>query len=273
MRTFDGVEPGAVRGRHYRNFSRAGVMMKQRVQLVCRIVSVAGYVLLAGEALATTKPEPIVYYPAGASEPVPVAVWLHGLRVFPSVLEDKEYFQRIADQLKIAIVGIPGTTALYDGTLVWSEEPVADQAYLQDVLDQLASKYKLDKTRVALFGFSEGAMVAADLCARYPNSYRGAILMSPGGITNPKAEPKTPDLNKSQVFFIFCGAKESEKIVQNAAAYAGLFKKLGCTVTHKEYPDQEKHTRPEDFKEEFPIWIAAILGVTVPDQAKAHSAE
>ncbi len=189
------------------------------------------------------------------------------------MLEDKDYFQRIADELKIAIVGIPGTTALADGTLVWSEEPAADHAYIQEELDRLAEKYKLDKTKVALFGFSEGAMVAGDLCVRYPSAYRGAILMSPGGITGSKAELKTPQANKSQVFFVFCGAKEHERTVQLTAAYAALFQKLGCTVTHKEYPDQEKHTRPEDFKEKFPVWIGAILGIDVqekPDSSATH---
>ncbi len=221
--------------------------------------------LLAVEAIAA-KPEPIVYFPTGTTATVPVAVWLHGIRAFPSVLEDKEYFQHVADQLKIAIVGIPGTTELRDGTLVWSEEPAADHAYIQDVLDRLATKYKLDKTRIGLFGFSQGAMVAGDLCARYPNAYRGAILMSPGGISEPKALAKKPEANKSQVFFVVCGAKEREGTVRNTAAYAALFKDLGCTVTYKEYPDQEKHTRPEDFKEKFPVWIAAILGISVPEK-------
>jgi predicted esterase len=249
-------------------------MMKLVLQRGCCVeVFICCAVLVVQASAAVNKPEPIVYFPAGVTTSVPVAVWLHGIRAFPGILEDKEYFQRIADRLKIAIVGIPGTTMLFDGTLVWSEEPVADHAYIQDVLDQLANKYNLDKTRIALFGFSEGAQVAGDLCARYPMVYRGAILMSPGGITNSKAETKTGEVNKSQVFFVFCGAKENARTVQNTANYAALFKLLGCTVTYKEYPDQEKHTRPEDFKEKFPEWIATILGVSVPAQAETHSAE
>ena len=35
-------------------------------------------------------------------------------------------------------------------------------------------------------------------------------------------------------------------------------------MTLKEYPDQEKHERPEDFKEKFPGWIGTILGINVP---------
>jgi predicted esterase len=245
-----------------------GVIMKQLTQWVGKIAVFVGGVLVAAESFAATKPEPIVYYPAGASELVPVAVWLHGYRRFPSVLEDKEYFQKVADELKIAIVGIPGTTEMPDGTLIWSEEPAADNAYIQEVLGQLAEKYKLDKSKVALFGFSEGAMVAGDLCALYPSEYRGGILMSPGGITDPKAKSKTPELNKSQVFFIFCGAKENALNVQWSETYAALFKQWGCTVTLKEYPDQEKHERPADFKEQFPNWICAILGINVPEKTE-----
>ena len=119
------------------------------------------FLLLCGACIA--KPAPVVYYPAGATNGVPVMVWLHGYRSFPSVLSDKEYFQSVADRLQVAFIGIPGTTAMADGTLVWSEEPVADHHYIQDVLATLASKYKLDLKRTGLFGFSQGAMVAADI--------------------------------------------------------------------------------------------------------------
>ncbi len=54
--------------------------MKKLWKQICRIPVFASAVMLAVEAFAATKPEPIVYFPAGASEPVPVAVWLHGLR-------------------------------------------------------------------------------------------------------------------------------------------------------------------------------------------------
>ena len=225
-------------------------------------------VLVIGLLLATTsvalginKPEPVVYYPAaGADAAVPVALWLHGYRAFPSVLEDKEYFQAMADKLHVAIVGIPATTLLDDGTPVWSEEPAADHAYLQEVLAELAKKNKLDMEKVALFGFSQGAMVAGDLCARYPQSYRGGILMSPGGITSPKASAPRPDLNKRQILFITCGAKEHPYNIAMAHAYTNWFQKLGSNVTAKEYPDQDKHTRPADFKERFPEWIGTIFG-------------
>jgi predicted esterase len=232
---------------------------------ISKCVGVLAILLVASAARAVDKPEPIVYYPAGADAAVPVAVWLHGYRSFPSALSDKDYFQRTADALHVAVVGIPGTTLLDDGTPVWSEEPAADNAYIQDVLAALSTKeHPLKLDRVALFGFSEGAMVAADLCARYPASYRGAIVMSPGGITRPKAAAPSPELNQKQVFFLCCGAKEHPYNVQLTRLYAEFFKKLSATVTETEYPDQDKHARPADFQQQFPKWIAAILALEQP---------
>lgn len=87
--------------------------------------------LLTTATYALQKPPPVVYYPAHPIGPVPVAVWLHGYRAFPSILSDKEYFQRIADQLQVAIIGIPGTTLLDDGTAIWSEESLRAACFFQ----------------------------------------------------------------------------------------------------------------------------------------------
>jgi len=207
------------------------------------------------------KPEPVVYAPKNAKNgAVPIAVWLHGYRNFPGFLADeREYFEGVADSLGIAIVGIPGTTPLEDGTLQWSEEPVADHAYIQQVLASLSEKHKLDTKRVALFGFSQGAMVAADVANLYPDAYQGAIVMSPGGFTEPKVRSQKSPVNATQIYFLVCGADEHPGNVQLTRFYAKELKNLGAVVTFKEYPGVSKHTRPPDFKERFPEWIAAIL--------------
>lgn len=207
------------------------------------------------------KPEPVVYLPKTQKDSaVPVAVWLHGYRSFPGfIAEEREYFQGIADSLGIAIVGIPGTTPLGDDTLQWSEEPVADHAYIQQVLSLLSEKHKLDTKRVALFGFSQGAMVAADIANLYPDAYQGAIVMSPGGFTEPKVRSQKSLANAKQTFFVVCGANENAGNVQLTRFYGKELKNLGATVTLKEYAGVSKHTRPPDFKERFGEWIAAIL--------------
>jgi predicted esterase len=168
--------------------------------------------------------------------------------------------QKHADALGAVIIGFPATTDLGDGTQQWSEEPVADHAYIQAKLKEIGKTVKVDLSKVALFGFSQGAMVAADLATQYPESYLGAILMSPGGMGRAKAADLRKPEHAKQVYFCFCGAEEQPGNVGLTKAYAKhLETVLGAKVTLKLYPGISKHTRPPDFMEKFSEWMAAIL--------------
>jgi len=164
------------------------------------------------------------------------------------------------DAIGAVIIGFPATADLGDNTQQWSEEPVADHAYIQARLQEIGKNVKLDLSRVALFGFSQGAVVAADLATLYPESYLGAVLMSPGGLGKPKAATVRKLEHAKQVYFCFCGAEENPGNVGLTKAYAEhLDKVLGAKVTLILYPGVAKHTRPPDFVEKFPEWMAAIL--------------
>jgi predicted esterase len=210
----------------------------------------------------SAKPAPVFYFPSGAEGKLPVAVWLHGYRSFPGALSDAEYFQSVAERLKIAIIGIPGTTTLDDETLQWSEEPVADHAYIQAVLADLADRHPLDLGHVALFGFSQGAMVAGDLSLLFPASYRGALLLSPGGMTAPHFPQSRKAEHAGQVYVSVCGAGEHPGNVRLTKAYAAAAKEVTEKVELKLYPGMKEHTRPPDFKVRFPVWIGTILDVS-----------
>lgn len=212
------------------------------------------------------KPDPVVYLPRNVSGSLPVAVWLHGYRSFPGALGDAEFFQGVADTLSIAIIGIPGTTTLDDETLQWSEEPVADHAYIQSALGVLKAKHDLDLGRVALFGFSQGAMVAGDLALAYPTVYRGALLMSPGGMTAPHLSMRGTPSHGEQTYIVVCGAEEHPGNVQWTMAYGERAKAVSAHTLVKQYEGMKEHTRPPDFKVKFPIWIGAILGLRKADQ-------
>jgi predicted esterase len=216
---------------------------------------------IATALIACAKPAPLVYAPKQSEGKLPVAVWLHGYRNFPGALDDAAFFQAVADRLNIAIVGIPGTTTLDDDTLQWSEEPVADQAYIQAVLKNLTSKYPLDLDRVALFGFSQGAMVAGDLSMLYPDSYRGALIMSPGGFTRPHFPNTKGALHSRQHYISVCGALEHSGNVEWTKQYAAAARKVTGFSEVKLYEGMKEHTRPPDFKDRFPLWIGAILGI------------
>lgn len=223
--------------------------------------AIAAFLLLILTTSGLAKPEPFVYLPKEGGSHLKVAVWLQGYRGYPGVIQEP-YFQEFADRLKIAIVGFPATTELGDDTQQWSEEPAADHAYIQERLGLLAKQHDLDISRVALFGFSQGAMVAADLCTRFPRSYAGAIVMSPGGMTGPQAAPVKMPEHGDQTFWVVCMAEEHPGNIELTRIYAQQLKGLGAKVTKIEYPKIKQHTRPPDFKECFPVWIGAILHLT-----------
>ncbi len=238
-----------------KNATRHSSMKPFLVAVVCLLLAVVS---------EAAKPKHFRFVPTGATEPLPVAVWLHGYRgyspdgYFPG--ETAEAMQKHADALGAVIIGFPATTDLGDETQQWCEEPVADHAYIQDRLRVLTKGLKVDLKQVGLFGFSQGAIVAADLSTLYPDSYRGAILMSPGGMGSPKASEQKLPLHATQVYFCFCGADEHEGNVGLTKAYAEhLEKVLGATVTLKLYEGVSKHTRPPDFMTNFTTWMGAIL--------------
>src|SRR4051812_9225706 len=154
------------------------------------------------------KAKPFIFVPAKGGGPFPVAVWLHGYRGYTP----DGYFrgataaamQKHADEIGAVIIGFPATTDLGDNTQQWSEEPVADHAYVQAMIKEVGKNAKLDMSRAVLFGFSQGAMVAADLATQYPESYRGAILMSPGGIGKPRPAKTSTPAHEKQMFFCLC---------------------------------------------------------------------
>jgi predicted esterase len=233
--------------------------MRRRIEAI-----LTGAVLTFGNAVHAEKAPAFIFTPVGSTGPFPVAVWLQGYRgysrdgYFPG--ETSAAMQKHADKLGAVIIGFPATTDLGDGTQQWSEEPVADHAYIQASLKAISKTNRIDLTRVGLFGFSQGAMVAADLATRYPENYCGAILMSPGGMGSPKAaEAKLPAHSK-QVFYCFCGAQEDPGNIRLTKAYAKhLDTVLGAHVTLKLYEGVSKHTRPADFMEKFPDWMGEIL--------------
>ena len=228
-----------------------------------RIIGVVALLAIVSEAHAD-KAKPFVFKPTNGTGPFPVALWLHGYRgysaegYFPG--ETSAAMQKHSDTLGAVIIGFPATTDLGDNTQQWSEEPVADHAYIQWRLKEIGKTVKLDLSKVALFGFSQGAMVAADLASLYPESYLGAILMSPGGMGGPKAAEARRPVNEKQVYFCLCGADEHPSNVGLTKAYAKhLETVLGAKVTLKLYPGISKHTRPPDFMEKFPEWMGTIL--------------
>ena len=233
----------------------------RRAAIRCALVLLLNFCVASARA---EKPKAFIFVPSLGSGPFPVALWLHGYRGYSPIgyapTATAPDFQKHADQLGAVIIGFPATTELGDDTQQWAEEPVADHAYIQTRLKAIAKTTPIDLSRVGLFGFSQGAMVAADLATLYPESYRGAVLMSPGGFGAPKAATIKLPAHAKQTYYCLCGAQEHPGNTGLTKAYAKhLDKVLGAHVTLKLYEGVSEHKRPPDFMEKFPEWMGEIL--------------
>ena len=219
---------------------------------------------IAGAGVRAEAAAEFVFVPGRGSGPFPVAVWLHGYRGwsaegdFPGATPAA--MQAQADAAGAVVAGFPGTVELPDGTRRWSEDPAIDDAYVQARLGELAKHADVDLSRVALFGFSEGGLVAAELATAHPDRYRGAIVMSPGGSGPPRVAARRLPGHARQAYLVFCNAGEDPSVVATTRALASRLRNaLGAHVMLRVFAGS-LHARPPGFTRKIPDWIREILG-------------
>jgi predicted esterase len=166
--------------------------------------------------------------------------------------------QRHADAAGAVIIGIPGTIELPDGGRRWSEDPASDDACVRSRLRGAAKTLDLDLSRVALFGFSEGGLVAAELATIHPDLYRGAVVMSPGGTSVPRVAARGRPEHARQLYLFFCNAGEDPEVVALTRALAADVRDLGARARLR-ISAGSLHARPPDFMEKLPDWIREVL--------------
>ena len=194
-------------------------------------------------------------------KPLLAAIWLHGYGWNPShVIKDQKIFQQIANDLGIAVAGISATGKMEENTWEWAEGAEMDRDYIRAVLSANADQLKLKSSRHILFGFSQGAKVAGDLATNYPETYCGAIVMSPGG---KKDNPDDPTWSSSryrrQVYYCLVGDNESYGNVSLTREYASDAGRPGAKVHHKVYPKISEHATPPDYEDSLKTWLLDIL--------------
>jgi phospholipase/carboxylesterase len=89
---------------------------------------------------------------------------------------------------------------------------------LNSFLDELASKYNLDRTRFILLGYSNGATMIASLLQKFTNPTMGAILLHP---FIPNKDVKPSDLSKVKILIttanndMICPPHHSEYLLES----------------------------------------------------------
>lgn len=191
-----------------------------------------------------------------------VAIWLHGYGADPSTLNKDAHYQETADALGIAIVGIPATHQLGAHSYEWREEPDADLTQVNKGLREAQKRSGAVFGKKVLFGFSQGAVVAAELSAAHPELFVGAIILSPGANIFPLPRSAVAG-NQSQKYYISTGAEEDPGNLQFARTYQKFLTDIGSGVTYREVPGMKKHGRPPDWPEKFRTWTDTLLSVTL----------
>jgi predicted esterase len=121
----------------------------------------------------------------------PVLVLLHG---WGSNKEDMAEVAELATKHGLAGLIVSGPVVLNEGAYRWPTERLDDtHEHLKTILTGLESNEALDTKRVYLSGFSQGALHSALLVAGHPETYAGALAISPGGTFRPPYELKAPE--------------------------------------------------------------------------------
>lgn len=191
-------------------------------------------------------------------QPIPLVIGLHGMGSRAKSFVDEE-FQTWADEMNVAFVGVSGTIPRGPTSFVWSEDPSKDLKRVLNAINEVSDRVTPKDGALVLFGFSQGAMMAAEIAARQPNLFCGALVMSAGGEGWPMvAEVSTDAKHQRQGYVVVCGAQEARGNVVMAKLYADQLSNLKSRVIHKPYAGVSDHSFPPDFNEMFRKWIRFI---------------
>ena len=152
--------------------------IRARVDFPDRLREIRARYLKKAQQLTGT---PVVFAPQGAppSEGWPVLFLLHG---YGDTNESWFSEARAWSDRGFVAIAMPGSVPQTGGGFTWSTESVeVTHEQIQDVLKQMPSSVMVNRDRVSLLGFSQGAMHIIQVAAFHADKYVAAIAISPGG--------------------------------------------------------------------------------------------
>ena len=159
---------------------------------------------------------------ASLKKPVPVVIALHGAGGSENLFVEGYGSGRVVDECRsrgwiLIAPRAPGLAAI---------------APVTQLVDQLATRFPVDKSKVFLVGHSMGAAQVVELCQKHPGDFAGAAALGGGGrVRDTKPFANLPFfIGVGDKDFALPGAKGLKKALKEGGA-----KKL----TYKEYPDLE----------------------------------
>lgn len=130
---------------------------------------------------------------------------------------------------------------------------------LQAIYDLLANieKAGIQRNRIILAGFSQGACLASEFAARHPARFGGVVALSGGLIGDSVTTGNYSGSLEGTPVFLGCSDVDPHIPVERVEQTEAVFGKLGGTVTKKIYPNMP-HTVNKDELEHIKQLIQSV---------------
>jgi phospholipase/carboxylesterase len=176
-----------------------------------------------------------VYLPAGyrPGAPLPLLVMLHGAG---STSLSVQYAFAVADEFNVILLAPDSRDQrTWDGVLrSWGP----DVEFIGDALAQTVDRYAVDRGRIGVGGFSDGASYALSFGISFGDQFRHVIAMSPG-VMQPLAVRGRPRI------FISHGISDPIMPIDvTSRVFVPKLKSLGYDVTYREYEGRHAPSPP-----------------------------
>lgn len=185
----------------------------------------------------------VLYVPKGYKESkTPLLVWLHGAGGSGNV---SNALSDLADEFGIIVLA-PDSREWTWGSILGDWDPDLD--FLQLAMQQVQQRCSIDRERIWLGGFSDGASFSLALGISYGNVFRRVYAGSPG-LMQPIAKNGKPP-----IFISHGTADPTMPIDETSRRFVPRLKTLGYDVTYREY--EGRHQLPPDVLREVISWMA-----------------
>jgi predicted esterase len=182
----------------------------------------------------------------------PVIVLMHGMG---SNRSDYEEICDVAAASGVIGVALDGSIVSDEDAYIWEDRDITiTHNHIQQTLDKIQGT-KLNRNRVLLGGFSQGANRALALAAHYPREYAGIVANSPGGESH--MNTRLPNGVKPPPLYLFVGLGEGRTVREKVADAQNQWRSAQVAVETFEFDGG--HQFPPDSKQRYKDAILWLL--------------
>jgi predicted esterase len=159
-----------------------------------------------------------------------------------------ERWKDVAAEMGAILLTPQGTFRLADDRYEWGRNLDAIEENVMDAIDEVMEDHQIDKKKIIVVGFSQGAWAAWSMALRNPDVFRGAIPVA-GRLADNWQEDIEEDAIKNLKIYAMVGADDDEQLVKSGKQAAKKLKDMGLKVELKTF-DGVGHDFPKNAKEE-----------------------